>query len=265
MCLIIFAWQAHPRYRLVLAANRDEFRDRPAARADFWPETPGLLAGRDLKGGGTWLGVTREGRLAAVTNYRDPRSYREGAPSRGHLVTEFLRGDLSPATFLDGLRHGGEGYNGFNLLAGDREELWYYSNRGGAPAEVAPGIHGLSNHLLDTPWPKVERGREALARLLAGGREPATEELFALLADRAQAPDQFLPDTGVGIERERLLSPLFIDAPGYGTRSSTLLLVGHDGAVTFIERSFDSPGIPREDAAFSFVLPQKRPAFGGPV
>lgn len=239
MCLILFALDAHPRYRLVLAANRDEFYDRPTAPAAFWDDAPHILAGRDLLRGGTWCGITTGGRFAAVTNYRDPRTYREGMLSRGRLVADFLRGEAAPDAWLARLRREGDAYNGFNLIFGDGREFRYVSNRGGLPSTVAPGIHGLSNHLLDTPWPKVAKGREALAKLLGGEDELAPDDLFAILADRAVAPDHLLPDTGVGVERERLLSPRFITSPTYGTRSSTVVLMDRDNTCTFVERSFN--------------------------
>lgn len=251
MCLILFAWDVHPAYRLVVAANRDEYYARPTAPAAFWPEAPGLLAGRDLAGGGSWFGITRQSRFAALTNYRDQASHRPEAPSRGALVTGFLLGDQPPAAWLTAVARQGAAYNGFGLLCGDLRELWYQSNRGGPPAAVSPGIHGLSNHVLDTPWPKVVRGTAALGQVL---QAPAVdpEALFALLADRTSAPDGQLPGTGVSLAWERLLSPLFIDAEGYGTRSSTVLLVGRDGEVFFAERSFAAGAVPGATATFRF-------------
>lgn len=239
MCLILFALDAHRRYHLVLAANRDEFYARPTAPAAFWDDAPHVLAGRDLTAGGTWCGVTREGRIAAVTNYRDPKAHREGARSRGELVAGFLAGDATPARWMEHLQRNGHGYNGFNLIFGDGNGLHYHSNRGEAESPLATGIHGLSNHLLDTPWPKVARGKDALAQLLATADDPGVDDLFTILADRTPAPDHLLPDTGVGIERERLLSPLFITSPTYGTRSSTVILMDRSGRFTFVERSYN--------------------------
>lgn len=252
MCLILLALDAHPRYRLVLAANRDEFYDRPTAPAAFQDDAPHILAGRDLQGGGTWCGITTGGRFAAVTNYRDPRPHREGMLSRGMLVIDFLRGGMPADAWLERLRRDGDGYNGFNLIFGDGGGLHYFSNRGDTASAVAPGIHGLSNHLLDTPWPKVTRGKQALAKLLATGDELAPDDLFAILADRTVAPDHLLPDTGVGLERERLLSPLFITSPTYGTRSSTVILFDRDGTCTFVERSFNGAAGHPKTAAFRF-------------
>lgn len=244
MCLILFALDSHPDYRLVLAANRDEFFRRPTAPAAFWDDAPQLLAGRDLQSGGTWLGITTDGRFAAITNYRDPASYRREAPSRGRLVSDFLRGAMAPSVYLAQLHEEGSGYNGFNLIFGDSARLCCFSNRASLPPAIPPGIHGLSNHLLDTPWPKVSSGREALQRVLNALPPLDPKALFALLADRNIPSDRLLPDTGVGIERERLLAPLFIDTPDYGTRSSTLLLIDRENRVTFLERTFN--GRPEE-------------------
>ncbi len=237
MCLIAFAYQAHPRYRLVVAANRDEFYRRPTAAAGFWPECPGLLAGRDLEQGGAWLGVTGDGRFAALTNYRDPAANKPDARSRGALVRDFLCGGREARAYLEGIRAAQGEYNGFNLLAGDAGGLWYYSNRTDVVAAVAPGIHGLSNHLLDTPWPKVAKAKAGLAACLAGPEDALAAGLFALLADDAPAPDGALPDTGVGLAWERLLSPVFIAGEDYGTRSSTVVLAGGGGA-WFAERNW---------------------------
>ncbi|MGA2151702.1 MAG: NRDE family protein [Geobacteraceae bacterium] len=257
MCLIFLVYDAHPLYRLILAANRDEFYSRPAAPAAFWEDAPQLLAGRDLKDGGTWLGLTRSGRIAAITNYRDPRSERTNAPSRGGLVSGFLRGAMPVEDYLAFLGREGAAYNGFNLIFGDMKRLCWFSNRGGDPQFLQPGIHGISNHLLDTPWPKVSHGKEAVERLVVTGKNIEPDALFAILADRTIALDPLLPETGVGIELERLLSPLFISAPTYGTRSSTVILIDREGEVTFIERSFN--GLPEKpkSSAWSFRLGEK--------
>lgn len=238
MCLMAIAVESHSRYRLILAANRDEYFQRPTAPASFWEDVPQLLAGRDLQAGGTWLGVTTGGRLAAVTNYREPQRHGQHRRSRGRMVTDFLAGNIPPQAYLETIRGEGEQYGGFNLIVGDREGIFYYSNRGDAPLRISPGIHGLSNHLLDTPWPKVVAAKERLQRLLREDT-PEPEALFALLSDTATFPDQLLPDTGVGLERERLLSSLFIAGSDYGTRSSTLILIDRDDRITFMERSFD--------------------------
>jgi uncharacterized protein with NRDE domain len=241
MCLIFVALEAHPNYPVLFAANRDEFYDRPAAPASFWPEAPELLAGRDLRAGGTWLGITKTGRIAALTNYRDPNENRPDAPSRGLLVTGFLRSEESPSGYLGQLSGGAAQYNGFNFLAGRQQEFYWYSNRGLGIQKLSPGIHGLSNHLIDTPWPKVEKGKRKLEEILS--RETvSTEDLFELLLDRTPVRDECLPDTGVGLQWERILSPMFISSPTYGTRSSTVILLDRSGLATFEERSFENGG-----------------------
>jgi len=243
MCLLLFAWRVHEEYPLVLAANRDEFYERPSASADFWEDAPDILAGRDLKEGGTWLGITRSGRIAALTNYRDPASLKADAPSRGKLVSGYLRGEKAAERYLAELAPDAGRYNGFNLLVGDGFGLQYFSNRG-APKLLEPGIYGISNSLLDVPWPKVLLGKRKLAALLAGKGKLTTEGFFRLLSDRSRPPDDQLPETGVGREWERILSPLFIQSPAYGTRSATVILVDKKGKTTFAERVFDENGAP---------------------
>lgn len=236
MCLIVFAWQVHPRYPLVLVANRDEFYDRPATPAHWWPDMPGLLAGRDESAGGTWLAVGERGRWAAVTNYREGRPI-PGKRSRGELPVAFVSGDASPTAFASDLLPRGPEYGGFNLLAGDPDSLVWASNRKHAHHRVEPGIHTLSNHLLDTPWPKSELVRLKLQHLLHA-EDFDLDELFAVLADRAPFDDHALPVTGVGLELERVLSPPFIVSEGYGTRCTTVLLLDHKGQLLFAEQTF---------------------------
>lgn len=238
MCTLLLAFDAHPRYRLVLAANRDEFYNRPTASAAFWQDAPHLFAGRDLVHGGTWLGVTTTGRIAALTNYRDPQSIKPHGPSRGHLVTDFLAGAAAPGEYAEAARAKGSTYNGYNLVVGDARRLLHYSNKSDQITRLDSGIHGVSNHLLDTPWPKVVRGKAGLARVLAAD-DFSPEDLFAVLADTTRAPDDLLPNTGVGLELERLLSSIFIASERYGTRSSTVLLVDRNLQATFIERTFN--------------------------
>ena len=234
MCTLLFAWQVDPSRLLVVAANRDEFYGRATAAAAFWADAPQLLAGRDLQAGGTWLGVTRDGRFAALTNVREPGvSTPPHAPSRGRLVADFLLGRDAPAAYLASLRPAD--YAGFNLVVGDARSLWYLSNRAGPARALGPGVYGVSNAVLDAPWPKVLRGRERLAALVSGGAD--TPALLDLLEDRSPAADAELPDTGVGRTMERLLSPLFIASPAYGTCSSTAVVVHRDGALEFHERT----------------------------
>lgn len=251
MCIILLAREAHPDYPLILAANRDEFYERPTARAAFWEDERDVLAGRDLERGGTWLGVTKRGRVAAITNYREPLVTLKDAPSRGLLVSGFLSGKEKPYEYLQGLSASAQLYNGFNLVVGTPSALFYFSNRGGAPEEIPQGVHGLSNHLLNTPWPKVERGRDALRRVVEE-KNFSIEEIFKVLADDARAEDLALPQTGVGLEMERLLSPLFIKTPVYGTRSSTVILINRRQEVVFVERTFTGEGY--EDARYEFKI-----------
>ncbi|HUX20706.1 MAG TPA: NRDE family protein [Spirochaetia bacterium] len=236
MCLILCAHHAHPRYDLVIAANRDEFLNRPTLPADWWEDHPELLAGRDLEQMGTWMGVTKGGRFACVTNVFDRDPLKQKAPSRGELVSDFLTGDVDLLDYLDRLARTGPQYNGYNLLFGTPGAVAYISNRGGRPGPLAPGNYGISNHLLDTPWPKVLKGKERLAALLRGREELPIEELFELLSDRTVAPDDKLPDVGLPIDLVRESSSIFADGKKYGTRCSTLAAIDNEGWVTFEER-----------------------------
>jgi len=254
MCLILFAWDAHPAYELVLAANRDEFHDRPAAPADFWPEQPAILAGRDLEAGGAWLGITRGGRFAAVTNYREQsRPAPPGAPSRGLLVNRWLNGGEAPLAAARNLAASGADYRGFNLLLGRPGELVYLSNRGAGPQRVPQGVHGLSNHLLDSEWPKVRAGRARLAALLGDGTVEAGS-LFTLLGDSGPVDGGMPSGPAARLAPENLARQLFIRSPVYGTRCSTVLLLGRDGSVRFEERRFDAEGRPAGSGRFEFGL-----------
>jgi uncharacterized protein with NRDE domain len=235
LCLIALAWRARPGLRLLVAANRDEWRDRPAEPARWWADHPSILAGRDLQAGGTWLGATRGGRFAAVTNFRDPADRRSTALSRGGLISEFLLSPASARDWVSGLASRADQYNGFNLLVSDGPTLWYYGSRAGDAMEVSPGVHALSNHVLDEPWPKVTRAREAMAGALE--RDDPAPALFALLSDTEGVPDAELPDTGVGIAWERRLAPPLITGAEYGTRASTVVAIADDGAIAFEERS----------------------------
>ncbi|MGZ5098070.1 MAG: NRDE family protein [Usitatibacter sp.] len=240
MCLIVLAWRARGDLPLVVAANRDEWRDRPAEPAHWWPDHPDLFAGRDLQAGGTWMGVTRHGRFAAVTNYRDPADRRSTARSRGALVSEFLLGRDSPQSYLSGLVARSPEYNAFNLILGDGDSLWYYGSREGEARRIEPGVHGLSNHLLDEPWPKVVRGRFAMQSALKDP-DPAPR-LFAMLSDPLGAPDAQLPETGVGIALERRLSAPLITGADYGTRASTVAIFSATGEIAFEERTLAENG-----------------------
>jgi uncharacterized protein with NRDE domain len=247
MCLILIAHQLDRRYGLVVAANRDEFYERPTARAGWWLDHPEVLAGRDLLSGGTWMGVTRGGRFAAVTNVREPGKTRADAPSRGALVRDFLISTMSTRAYLEALAASSQAYNGFNLLVAAEGELWWFSNRSEeAPRWLEPGFYGLSNGSLDSPWPKVEAGKRALRRVLEESPGGLVGRLLGVLADRSAPADDQLPDTGVGLELERALGAAFIQVPGYGTRASHVVMFDRSGQVTFVERSFDAGEIAGE-------------------
>lgn len=255
MCLILLAWRAHPEYPLVFAGNRDEAYERPSTSADFWNDEAGIFGGRDLEKGGTWLGLTLTGRFAAVTNYRDGPTARKAAPrSRGELTANFLRGAEAPHAYLKKVAPQAAQYGGFSLLVGDGERLVSLSNRGAGIEELPAGVHGLSNHLLNTPWPKVTLGKRRVAALLESNESELVKGLFDALTDRMAAPDAHLPDTGVGTGRERELSPAFIAGERYGTRASTVLLVSRGNQVTFIERWSGALGAPLGEATRRFAL-----------
>lgn len=241
MCVVAFAIGAHPRHRLVLAGNRDEFFARPAAPLAAWDDAPDVYAGRDLEAGGTWLGVTRGGRWGVVTNVRDPRNPRPSSRSRGDLVADFLRGSDSPIAYALAVHAARDAYDGFNLVVGDAEAVYWVSTRGERPLRLLGGVYGLSNDRLDTPWSKVVRARIGLREAVQ--EDPVRfDDLFALLDDRTQAPDASLPDTGVGLELERALSPLRILHGDYGTRVSTALTVNDDGLIHMAERTWQPDG-----------------------
>lgn len=252
MCLIALAWQAHADFPLLVAANRDEWRDRPAEPAHWWPDHPGILAGRDLKAGGTWMGVTRGGRFSAITNFRDPAVRDSSAPSRGALVADFLLGDEAPTGYLSHLAPRAQAYNGFSLLVGDGRDLRYFASREDESRTIEPGVHGLSNHLLDEPWPKVKLAREAMQAAL-GIADPAPA-LFEMLSSRTEAPDAELPDTGVGLAWERRLASALIAGPDYGTRVSTVLSIRVDGRVRLEERTRDAEGAVTGTARLDFAI-----------
>jgi uncharacterized protein with NRDE domain len=252
MCLILFAWRAHPDYSLLVAANRDEHHDRPAAPAACWDDYPQICGGRDLLQGGSWMAVTRDGRFAAVTNFRQGLPGPAAPRSRGHLVSGFLLSGLSPEAYLASLLPQAQDYNPFSLIAGDAESLWYYSNQQSDPVPVEPGVHGLSNHLLDTPWPKVTRSKAVLQESLTVSNEDARDaRLFAMLADRSESADHELPDTGIPYPREKALSPAFITGDRYGTRSSTVLTIGTAGGITLRERRFAPLGLMQGETVIS--------------
>ena len=246
MCLILIAHHVHTDWPLVIAANRDEFRDRPSAPADWWPETD-VLGGRDLRAGGTWLAVNREQRFCAVTNYREMAPAEPARRSRGEVPLRFLDSHAPAADFGARLQREAELYGGYSALFGAPGDLWWYSNRGGTPQPIGPGVHGLSNHLLNTPWTKVQRGRNLLENHMRNDSDPY--DLLDILVDRVVPEDAELPASGLDIATERMLAPMFIDADRYGTRCSTVVAWSRDGELRFAERSHDPGGDTRR---FSF-------------
>jgi len=253
MCLILFAWDYHDRFKLVVAANRDEFYKRPTTPADFWTEHPHILAGKDLEAGGTWMGITKDGRFAAVTNFRDPANIKLEAPSRGQLTTDFLLSNLTPEEYLRKIQPKAHFYNGFNLLLSDLHHLFYYSNIENSIKNVKPGIYGLSNHFLDTGWPKVVKGKSLLEDLISNNNIEV-ESILNILDHREIADDQDLPSTGVPIELERSLSSMHINTEKYGTRCATVALIDKTDQVIYSERSFEKPSDKVHEQSFQFPI-----------
>lgn len=251
MCLCLFAIDQHDEFPFILLANRDEFRARPAAKAAFWEDHPEVLAGRDLEGMGTWLGINTRGEIAFLTNYRHPDYFNRKGPTRGKLVSDFLTTETDAASYLSGIENP-EAYNGFNLVAGKPAELFYFSNVEGTPRPITKGIHGLSNAFLDTSWPKVDDGKKRLQSAMAAN-QLQTDHLFSILHDDHLAEDDQLPDTGVGHELEKMLSPKFINTPKYGTVCSTVVMVDRNGTCHFTERTFDGDGKQTEEVRFSLA------------
>jgi uncharacterized protein with NRDE domain len=254
MCLLVLAWQVHPRYRLVVAANRDEFHERPTAPLSLWPAPEDILAGRDLRANGTWLGLDRRRHFGVITNFRELQRPRPEAPSRGGLIPRYLGGG-SAAAFLRQLEPEAARYSGFNLLLTDGDSLWYASNRARPFARVLPpGIYGLSNQYLDTPWPKLRRVRKRFDAWLSDPANSSAAGLFALLDDRVTATaDEELPRTGIAPEWERVLSAPFVLHPDYGTRCSTVLLLEPSGAAYLAERRFDPRGVLQGETEFGLA------------
>lgn len=238
MCLIFLALNHHPAYKLIVAANRDEFYARKTAPAHFWEDYPTILGGRDLEASGTWMAINKNGKIGLVTNYRDPAHINPTAPSRGQLVSDFLINNDSPEEYLKKVHAHASEYNGFNLLAGNPDELFYLSNYKSGIQKLESGIYGLSNHLLDTLWPKVEQGKDKFRRAISKS-EVEPDVLFEMLYDEKRAEDKFLPDTGIGLERERALSSMFIKTNGYGTRCSTVILIDQTNNVLYSERNYE--------------------------
>jgi len=255
MCLILFSYKTHPNYKLVIAANRDEFYERPTNPADFWKDHKNVLAGRDQEAGGTWMGINKNGSLALLTNYRDLSNLKKNAPSRGKLVSDFLVAYPHPKEYLETIDLISYRYNGFNILLGNPDDLWYYSNIRKRIYMLGSGIYGLSNGLLDSPWPKVEKGKKKLGVIL---NKPSIDpsDLFTALYDDKLASDDQLPDTGVGLEKERMLSSMFIKSPVYGTRCSTVLMVDQDNNVIYSEKTYNTSTFESDTRTFNFKMGQ---------
>jgi uncharacterized protein with NRDE domain len=239
-------------FPLVLGANRDEFYQRPTAAMHFWEDPPNILAGKDLEQGGTWFGLGRNGSFAALTNYRNPAALKPEAPSRGEIIPEFLGSEQSPEDFIRDFTPKANAYNGFNLILGNPDRLFWFTNVTCKMEEIGPGIHGLSNRFLNTPWPKVESGKKALENVIQGPVTP--DQLFSILKDSTVPGDPSLPDTGVGLEWERILSPLFIESPDYGTRSSIAMLVDQKKNINITERTYSDGNRP-EPKDCHFLIP----------
>lgn len=237
MCIIFFAYKSHPQYKFVFAANRDEFYKRPTENARFWSDHPSILAGRDLEKDGTWMGINKRGEFSAITNYRDFSLLIDEPMSRGNLVKDFLIEGRYPKTYMEKVKDRKHKYNPFNLLIGNISSLYYYSNVEDEIKELKPGIYGLSNSLLDIPWPKLSRGKKGFKEIINSKVDLDPENLYGILFDRWTPKDEELPDTGIELEWERVLSSIFIESPDYGTRASTVLLIDNKNHVTFIEKS----------------------------
>jgi uncharacterized protein with NRDE domain len=253
MCLIFISFQYHPKYKLIVAANRDEFYNRKTAAANYWSDHPQILAGRDLEAGGTWLGMSTSGKISMLTNYRDLKNINPAAPSRGQLVSDYLKSSITAQAYMEGIESDGKRYNGFNLIVGNPEELWYYSNYRNGITKLAPGFYGISNHLLESPWPKVLIGKQKIAPAFQKN-DIDPDRVFEILYDDHIADDDQLPDTGLPLERERALSSMFIKTSNYGSRCSTLVLVDASNEVLFAERVYDPETFNYKTNTFRFSI-----------
>lgn len=251
MCLIVFSWKNHPKYDLIVTANRDEFLERPTLPAQWWEENPSVLAGKDLIGKGTWLGITKERKFAALTNYRDIKRLKSEAPTRGLLTADFLNRDISPSDYLDSLTEIADQYNGFNLLVGDQESLWYFNNVNFEKRQLTPGNYGLSNGLLDDSWPKVTKSKSLFEQAVGQG-ELTTQGLIELMLDSEVYPDSTLPETGLPLDKERGVSAIFIMMENYGTRCTTAILSSHEKTL-FSERTYELPNQQANEVRIEFV------------
>lgn len=254
MCILFIAVKQHPEYPLIIAANRDEFFARPTASSKFWSDYPQLLAGRDLQAGGSWMAINKNGRLAALTNIRDPKRIDANARTRGELVTNCALNQQPPEQYLAQLQHSKDKYNGFNLLYGDWQHLWVYNNHLNKVELLVQGVYGLSNADLNSPWPKIDKGMTELKNYCHSSHKLEPEKLFELLRDDTEAEDHLLPQTGVPLEWERRLSSIFIRGEEYGTRSSTLLTVNKNQQVSWFEKTFSPDGETVEQQSYHFAI-----------
>ncbi|GAB1446058.1 NRDE family protein [Flammeovirgaceae bacterium] len=253
MCLIFISINNHPKYKLIVAANRDEFYARKTAPLSEWEDHPDVIGGRDLQAKGTWMAMTKSGKIGMVTNYRDLKNLNPKAPTRGLLVTDFLFNGYEAESYLKDVHLKAPQYNGFSLVLGSIDELYYYSNYQSRIIKLTQGFYGLSNHLLDTPWPKVRRGKEKMASVLLDSN-PDPNAIFEVLTDDKIAPDDQLPNTGLDIERERAVSAMFIKSPNYGSRCSTVVLVDKDNNVSYTERVYDLETFDHSERTFKWKV-----------
>jgi uncharacterized protein with NRDE domain len=253
MCLLLLSYKTTPNYKLIIAANRDEFYNRPTALLHNWENHTELFAGKDLKEQGTWLGITKKGRIAAITNYRDMTKIKNDAPTRGKLVTDFLLSEILPEEYSNILIETSDMYNGYNLIYGYIDNLHYFSNISKKPVKLSAGIYGLSNHLLDSPWPKVIKSKREFSKILEEPN-PSKNELFELLKDEEIYPDDVLPETGLEKELERMVSPIFTVTEKYGTRSSSVIFVDLEKKADFTEKSYNSKNEEWITSSFSFQI-----------
>ena len=253
MCLILFSYLQHEKWPLVIAANRDEFHSRPSDPADFWEESPSILAGRDRLHRGSWLGVDRYGRFSAVNNYQDPSVDKMNKLSRGELVSNFLLGNKSAEHYLQEVKQQCHLYNGFNLLAADESGLFYLSSSTGELKSLPPGLYGISNDLIDSAWPKLEKGKAQLEKILSDNYV-SDDKILELLSDTTEFPDKSLTDAGTDLKQEQIFSPIFIRGQDYGTRCSTVAMINNDGKVMFTERTFNKEGRETHTETYDFMI-----------